>query len=155
MKKLVLMVLGILFFLLIFACGSTRQGMNLIMQDNLPPDIPRQKEEIKLNPDGYIGAFTFSFEPGFQFANGKIEEDNEGTYKPYIPQFISQNLSIRNPFIKTSILFPMISNSTFLLNANVSFFNQKGKKNDYFFFNETSLTQFTISIGIKLYSKTF
>ncbi len=142
MKWIVFLVL----VLLIIAPMLKAQNVHDPIYGNLPP----KEKESKMNPDGYINGVTFVIEPGYDFANGKFEQDTKGLSSL---GRVSQNVSIRNPFLKLAVLLPMQENSTVFVNTLIGSFEQESKETDFFLHNKISYTRFSISAGIKLYVK--
>ena len=104
-------------------------------------------KEPKLNPDGYIGGVTFKIEPGFDYVGNAEYKENLGSSSA------TQDLTIKNPFLKLNVLFPLAENSTFFLTTTVNWFKEKGIENDYFWGWETHYTRFSISGGFNFYLK--
>jgi len=134
-----------LILIMIFLC--------FLIQNVIAQDMSKSYKVIPLrtNPDGYIGGITFIIEPGINYANGSFEQDTEGDLQPTIPRFISQDIKLRSEFIKSSLLFPVSTSVTLSLNSFFSWFKEKGEANNYFYFNETSYTRYSLSLGLKIY----
>jgi hypothetical protein len=102
------------------------------------------KGQDKINPDGYIGKFSLMAEFGINQSGGK--------YLEYIPSPSHQKVDLFGPFVRVQVCLPSTESFTLFTNGYIN--SLRGNEdNENINIQDIKYTQFSLSLGFKLYFK--